>query len=168
MPPPLTKCAAHNKHTTTMQSDATSVKRGRPADTYSFPSAKGPTWAATLADARNKWSPATDIAQKLGRPPKAAKYPRTCTQQQRVFASGIIHSVDLYDCLKPHAQEDKAMLVARGPIDESRDVPSSVGTGARPPADVNTDVACLRPDAGLGWGVASGTHVLLCTCFSII
>ena len=51
-----------------MQSDAARLgPRGRPAETSPFPSADGPTWAATLADAREKWSPATPIAQKLGR-----------------------------------------------------------------------------------------------------
>ena len=78
-----------SKRTTTMvnakRRRATSVKRGRPAETSPFPSADGPTWAATLADAREKWSPATPIAQKLGRLPKAAKYPRYRTQQQRAL-----------------------------------------------------------------------------------
>ena len=70
-----------------------------------------------------------------------AKYKRCRSQQQRAFAAGIIHSMGIYEGLQAHAQEIRAMLVARNLIDESRAVPSSVGTGARPPAGVDTNGA---------------------------
>ena len=125
-----------------MQSESTtSVKGGQPADTSPFPSADGPSWEATLVEARENWFAATPIVQELGRPSKKAKCSRWRSQQQRAFAAGIIHSMGIYEGLQSHAQEIRAMLVARGLIDESRAVPSSVGTGARPPAEINTDAA---------------------------
>jgi len=125
-----------------MQSESTtSVKGGQPADTSPFPSADGPSWEATLVEARENWFAATPIVQELGRPSKKAKCSRWRSQQQHAFAAGIIHSMGIYEGLQSHAQEIRAMLVARGLIDESRAVPSSVGTGARPPAEINTDAA---------------------------
>ena len=124
-----------------LSAEYSSVKGSQPADTSPFPSADGPNWPATRARARENWFPATPIVEDLGRRPTRDKYKRWRSQQQRAFAAGIIHSIGIYEGLRPHVQEIRAMLVARNLIDARRAIPSSEGSGARPPADVVTDDA---------------------------
>ena len=77
----------------------------------------GGDWSVTYARACENWACATIVREKRGRPPKRAKASRWRSQQQRAFAAGVLHSVGIYEGLKPHEREIRAMLCARGLLD---------------------------------------------------
>ena len=109
-------------------------------------------WSTTLQKAREKWSPAQVLREPRGRPPKRAKSSRWRSQQQRAFAAGVLHSIRIYEALRPHEQEIRAMLCARNLVDE-REGRKCLGVdavGVRPTSDDASSIALAVSCMALG------------------
>ena len=95
--------------------------------------------SVTIDAARENWFPAEIKHEKLGRPPIRAKHAqRWRSHQQRAFAAAVLHSIRIYEGLRPHELEIRAMLHARNMIDEQKvAICSTGGTGVRPTSAVS-------------------------------
>ena len=101
----------------------------------------GAAWSASYASACENWSRAEAVREQRGRPPKRAKYGKWRSMQQRAFAAGVMHSVRIYEALQPHEREIRAMLCARGMIDEAPEARKVIGSasGVRPSMEDASD-----------------------------
>ena len=101
--------------------------RGQPSEEPVSGQETGIEWSQMLAATRENWSPAQIVREKKGRPPKRSWSSRWRTDQQRAFAAGVLHSVRLYDGLRAYDSEIRAMLCARGLVDEQKAKERSAG-----------------------------------------
>ena len=77
---------------------------------------------------------------------------RSPSQQQRAFAAGVLHSIRIYEALRPHEHEIRAMLCARNLVDE-REGRKCLGVdavGVRPTSDDASSIALAVSCMALG------------------